>query len=138
MKINFDDIENAYLFISMSDMSDNSAILNRETGEIYYISELGDSDELPDDVDDPDKYIDIPDKYALDLGKRLVFQFVEGNIPEELARVEKYFRQRGAYSKYKSLLEQKGLLDQWHKFEDDKRKEALIEWCKDNGIEISG
>jgi len=138
MKISFDDIENAYLFISMSDMSDNSAILNRETGEIYYISELGDSDELPDDVDDPDKYIDIPDKYALDLGKRLVFQFVEGNIPEELARVEKYFRQRGAYSKYKSLLEQKGLLDQWHKFEDDKRKEALIEWCKDNGIEISG
>ena len=119
-------------------MSDNSAILNRETGEIYYISELGDSDELPDDVDDPDKYIDIPDKYALDLGKRLVFQFVEGNIPEEIARVEKYFRQRGAYSKYKSLLEQKGLLDQWHKFEDDKRKEALIEWCKDNGIEISG
>ncbi|MGB2930640.1 MAG: UPF0158 family protein [Desulfobacterales bacterium] len=138
MKISFDDIENAYLFISMSDMSDNSAILNRETGEIYYISELGDSDELPDDVDDPDKYIDIPDKYALDLGKRLVFQFVEGNIPEEIARVEKYFRQRGAYSKYKSLLEQKGLLDQWHKFEDDKRKEALIEWCKDNGIEISG
>jgi len=138
MKIRFDDIENAYLFISMSDMSDNSAILNRETGEIYYISELGDSDELPDDVDDPDKYIDIPDKYALDLGKRLVFQFVEGNIPEEIARVEKYFRQRGAYSKYKSLLEQKGLLDQWHKFEDDKRKKALIEWCKDNGIEISG
>ena len=77
-------------------------------------------------------------QFRFELLFRLVFRFVEGNIPEEFERVEKYFRKSGAYGKYKSLLEQKGLLDQWHKFEDDKRKEALIEWCNDNGIEISG
>jgi hypothetical protein len=54
----------------------------------------------------------------------------EGNIAEEIARIEKYYRQSGTYSKYKSLLEPKGLFDRWHKFEDDKRKEALEEWCK--------
>ena len=30
-----------------------SAILCLETGEIFYISEFGDSDELPDDIYDP-------------------------------------------------------------------------------------
>jgi hypothetical protein len=73
MKIEFDEIENAFLFVSMGPMYGNQAILCRETGKIFYESELGDSDELPDDIDDPEKYIAIPHKNKLDLGKYLVF-----------------------------------------------------------------
>jgi hypothetical protein len=48
----FQDIEHAFMFVSMAPKFANSAILSKETGEIYYVSEFGDSDELPDDVDD--------------------------------------------------------------------------------------
>ncbi len=136
MKIRFDDIENAFLFVSMQSMSGNQALLSKTTGKIYYISEFGDSDELPDDKEDSDDYIEIPHKNEFDLGKQLVFQFVSEHLPEELDRVSQIFRRRGAYSRYKDLLDQKGLLDKWHKYEDNKQSEALREWCSENNIEL--
>jgi len=58
----------------MGSMYENQTILCKETGEICYISEMGDSDDLPDDVDESEKYIEIPHKNELDLGKNLVSQ----------------------------------------------------------------
>ena len=136
MKIKFDDIENAFLFASIGGMYENQAILCKETGEIYYISEMGDSDDLPDDVDESNKYIEIPHKNELNLGRNLVSQFVSKHIPEETVNVEKIFRKKGAYSRFKALLEQKGLLNQWHDYENSRQSEALRKWCKDNKIDI--
>ena len=136
MKIRFDDIENAFLFASIGGMYENQAILCKETGKIYYISEMGDSDDLPDDVDESDKYIEIPHKNELNLGRNLVFQFVPEHIPEEIVNVENIFRKKGAYSRFKALLEQKGLLDQWHDYENSRQSETLRKWCKDNKIDI--
>ena len=131
MKIQFDDIENAFMFVSMQSTFGNQALLSKTTGEIFYISEFGDSDELPDDIEDSGGYIEIPHKNELDLGEKLVFQFVSEHIPEEYDRVAQIFRQRGAYSRYKDLLDQKGLLDHWHKFEDNKQSKALrIRWFR--------
>ncbi|MCJ7617675.1 MAG: hypothetical protein MUO43_14180 [Desulfobacterales bacterium] len=59
LKIRFRDIEDAFFFASGS-LYENHAILCKQSGEIYYISEMKDSDELPYDVDDPGKYIEIP------------------------------------------------------------------------------
>ena len=136
MKIKFDEIENAFLYVSMTPMFGNQAILAKETGEIFYISEMGDSDDLPDDIDESDDYIEIPHKNDLDLGKNLVFRFVSEYLPEEYNRVAQIFRREGAYSRYKNLLERKGLLDQWHKFENDAQSKALREWCKENNIDL--
>jgi hypothetical protein len=47
----------------------------KETGEIIYTSKMDDLYELPEDIDDDDKYIVIPHKNDLDLGKALVFEF---------------------------------------------------------------
>jgi hemerythrin-like domain-containing protein len=136
MKIKFDDIENAFLYVSMTPMFGNQAILSKETGEIFYISETGDSDDLPDDIDESDNYIEIPHKNELDLGNNLVFRFVSEHLSEEYNRVEQIFRKKGAYSRYKDLLERKGLLDQWHKFENEAQSKALREWCKENNIDL--
>jgi len=62
MAIPFDDIEHAFFFISMEQKYMHSAYLCRESGQIFYTSEMGDSDELPEDIEDPDKYITIPHK----------------------------------------------------------------------------
>ena len=47
MPIQYADIENAFTFVSMGQMYMNSAYLCRETGQIFYTTEMGESDELP-------------------------------------------------------------------------------------------
>jgi len=113
-------------------------LLSKTTGKIFYISEFGNSDELPDDIEDSDDYIEIPHKNELDLGKQLVYQFVSEHLPEEYDRVAQIFRRKGAYSRYKDLLDRKGLLDKWHKYEDSKQSKALREWCFENNIDYIG
>jgi hypothetical protein len=138
MGISFDDIENAFFFVSLDQQYINNAYLCKETGQIFYTSEIGDSDELPEDIDDPEKYITIPHKNDLELGKTLVIEFTSKYLSEELDRVLSIFRSRGAYARYKDLLERKGFLDEWYKFENDRQKVALKEWSRENSIEIEG
>ncbi len=138
MAILFDDIENAFLFVSMDQKFMHNAYLCKDSGQFFYTSELGDSDELPEDIDDTEKYISIPHKHDLELGRALVFDFTSEYIPEELDRIYAYFRSRGAYSRFKDFLNVKGLLDKWHTFEGERIRAALEEWCQENSIEIKG
>jgi len=103
-----------------------------------YTSEMGDSDELPEDIDESDKYIDIPHKNELDLGKTLVIEFTAKYLPEELDKVHSIFHRKGAYARFKDLLERKGALDEWYKYENEKQQVALKKWCEENDIEIQG
>src|ERR1700751_4128730 len=69
MPFSFSDVQLAFEFVSSGGMGENEAYLDRQLGKIYWHSEFGDNDEeLPDDIDD-EKYISIPDKRELDLGK---------------------------------------------------------------------
>ena len=138
MAASFDDFENAFLFVSMDQKYMHSAYLCKETGQFFYASEMGDSDELPEDIDDPDKYITIPHKNDLELGEILVIEFTSKYLPEELDRVYSIFKRKGAYSRFKDFLESKGLLKDWYEYENEKETVALKEWCKENNIEIKG
>ena len=135
--VNFDELENAYLFVNSSIDFSNSALINKKTGEIFYKSEFDEIDELPDeDAFLSDDYIAVPDRYELDLGQNLVFDFVDEFMPEKYEEVRSYFRRSGAYSRFKNLLMSMDLLDKWHEFEDQRRKDALVRWCKENGLEV--
>jgi len=136
MKIKFDDIVNAHMYVSMGRKYEHYAYFNKETGESYYVSELGDSDELPDDIEESEKYVEIPHKNDLDLGAQLVYDFVEEYLPEEYHSVETIFMRSGAYSRYKALLDRKGLLDKWYEFENARETQTLKKWCKENDIDI--
>ena len=137
MSIKYDDLENAFLFVSMQPPFTNSAILNKETGETYYESGYGDSDELPEDIED-EKYIEIPHKNDLNLGRNLVFEFVSQHMPSDQEQVYEIFRKRGAYSHYKDLLERRDLLEKWHDYENKQTKEVLLSWCAENNLKIKG
>jgi hypothetical protein len=136
MKHDYNDIDMGFMFVSSGPEFTNSAILDRETGKIYYTSESGDSDELPEDIEDNEKYIEIPHKNDLDLGKRLVFNFVTKIIPEEFEIIKSFFSHPGAYSNYKNYLTRINKLKEWHKFEELETQNALKQWCKENNIEI--
>jgi ribonuclease BN (tRNA processing enzyme) len=136
MIFKLDDIEEAYIFASMGSDFVSYAMLCRDTGKIYYVSEAADMDEAPEEGFDEDACIEIPDKRELNLGKYLVFEFVEQTVPEVYDRVRQIFRNRGAYARYKDLLDNMGLLQRWHDFENQRQKEALRDWCLRNDIEL--
>lgn len=134
----YSDIEDAFLFVSMSPPYEHYAYLDKETGETYYVSEFGDSDELPDDVEENEKYISIPHKNDLNLGRNLVFDFISANLPDEFERVRGIFSRKGAYARLKDLLESKEQLEAWHEFERKATEQGLREWCKENDISLEG
>ncbi len=136
MAVKFEDIELALHYVSSAQMSINQAYLNRETGEIAYHSDVYDNfEELPDDID-ADKYIEIPHKNELELGRHLVFDFVYQQLPDEAEKIESFFRKKGAYSKFKALLESNGCIDTWYEFESKAQDKALRIWCEENEIKI--
>ena len=138
-KFSFSDIENAFMFVSSGMYGSNSAMLCKDTGKILYISDMAGIDETEEgDQLDWDQCIEVPHKNDLDLGKNLVFEFVEEYLPEDDDRAQQIFRRKGAYARYKDLLDERGLLDKWHHFQDAREEEALREWCEENGIELDG
>lgn len=135
----FEDIIHAFDFASFGRPFEHSAYISKRTGEIYYVSELGGSDELPDDFEDePDGYISIPHKNAIDLGRNLVLAFAIEYLPDRLDKVERIFHSRGAYGRFKALLEETGQLDAWYEYENAKKRATLREWCIEQGLNIDG
>ena len=95
-------------------------------------------EELPDDIEDGTVYIAVPHKNDLDLGRSLVLAFAEEQAPAHLSAIESFFRQRGAYAKFKSLLERTQLLERWYEYEAAATKTALEAWAGENGFTVSG
>jgi hypothetical protein len=143
MPVSFQEILNAFEFVSMSaGVGEHQAILCRRTGKIYWRSEFSDldelNDELPDDVEDDEQYIAIPDKRELDLGKPLVLDFAREFLPNDFDEVRYIFSKRGAYQKFRALLARRNAVDRWHDFESKATEQALREWCEFNSIEVDG
>ena len=138
MAPNFQDILEAFEFVNFGSMDEHQAFLDKETGKVYYHSEFGDDEEeLPEDINGA-KYIVIPHKNDLDLGKKLVLDFAHEYLPDEVAMIHAMFNRKGAYSRYKDLLEHRGMLEKWYEYELEKQEKALREWCQSSSIEING
>jgi len=137
MAVSFSDLRLAFEFASSGGMGEKEAYLDRQSGKIYWHSESGDNDEeLSDDIAD-EKYISIPDKRELDLGKPLVLDFAREFLPVDYDEVRHIFNRRGAYRRYKDLLVRRGALERWYDFSNKSEERALREWCAENGIELS-
>ena len=73
MPVSWTDLILAFEFVSAGNTGEHQAFLCKQTGKLYWQSDSSDElDELPDDIDDEEKYVQIPDKRELDLGKPLV------------------------------------------------------------------
>jgi hypothetical protein len=137
MKIPFDDIVSGFHFVSSGPPSEIRAILATDNGRVYFESAMGDSDELPDDMDDSQQYVEIPHKNELDLGAALVMRFSVERMPENVDEVRQIFSRKGAYARFRTFLEDHGKLDEWYQYEDLQTKTALKAWCAENQIELA-
>jgi len=138
MPVSFEEIQEALEFVSASGLGEHQAFLCIRSGKIYWHSDLSDlDDELPEDIEDDEKYLEIPDKRELDLGKPLALDFARQVLPGDLDEVRRIFRRRGAYASFKHLLARRRVLEQWYDFEEKATARALREWCELNSIALA-
>jgi len=143
MPVTIGDITEAFEFANGGgDMGEFRAFVCKRTGKIHYQTDFPDTaellDELPEDIEDEEKYVALPDKRELDLGKPLVLAFAREFLPNDFDDVRYFFSKRGAYPKFKALLARRGAIDRWHAFEAKATVQALRDWCARNEIEIVG
>jgi hypothetical protein len=141
MPVRFQEILNAFEFAATGGgIAENQAILCRPTGKIYLHSDFSDFegmlDELPEDVEDDEKYIALPGKRELGLGKPLALDFAREYLPRDFDEVRYIFSRRGAYAKFRALLIRSKALERWYDFESKATTRALREWCEFNSIEV--
>jgi hypothetical protein len=125
-------------FISSGgDFVEHGAVVCRQTGKVYLHSEDVGLDELPDDIEDDEKYIAIPNKRDLDLGRTLVMAFARQHLSDDFDEVREIFGRRGAYQRFRALLTQRKALDRWYAFEAEETERAMREWCEANSIVLT-
>ena len=137
--VEYVELEQSMMFVSGGSMFDASARISRQTGEIFWLSDDSlDEERLPDDIDDDERYVEVPDKRELDLGKPLVMRFAGEFLPEQVGEIAAMFRRKGAYSRFRSFLERRGKLNAWYEYENAAVRVALTEWAREEGFEVTG
>ena len=135
--VSYADLLSAFDWVSAAAPMENSAFVSRETGVTYWTSMLMLlEDELPDDIDDASLYLAIPHKNDLDPGKNLALRFADEQLPDAFATVAGFFRQRGAYGRFKDFLDRQGQLQAWCDYEARAVEQALREWSEENGLQL--
>jgi len=139
MRVKLSELEEGMQYVSSSQSGEAEAYVCRATGRVIFRAADGslDADEnVPDDIDDATRYIAIPHKNDLDLGRRLALDFVYQRAPDLYAEMQRVFANRGAFSRFKQILDQQDLLDAWYAFESEAERSALLEWAEAYEIEI--
>ena len=135
--VKYDDLSAAFDFVSFAAPMEHHAYISIDTGAIFWISDLNPLEEdIPDDLETSDRYIAIPHKNDLDLGSNLVLRFAAEELSDQSARIEGFFRHRGAYARFKEFLAAEGCLDRWYAFEAASTETALKNWCTENNIQV--
>lgn len=135
--VKLDDLEEALMFVSSGDGFDSAAWVCRDTGEVLLHSEEDDFEPIPEDIDDEGRYVAVPDKHDLGLGKPLALEFACRHLPDCFEQVREMFSHHGAYGRFKDLLDRHDSLDAWYKWEQARTYQALRAWCADNGIKVT-
>lgn len=136
--VKFEALLEAFELSDFGGACESQTFLCRETGAFHYVGDIEAEDPPPEDIDDPEKYIALPDKRELDLGSRLALRFAAEAVPQFEWKVRQIFSRPGAYARFKDLLEYNDLLQKWYDYESEATASALRRWCRDNEIVIEG
>ena len=136
--INLADLSEAFDFVSAAPPGEHSAYVSLDTGAIHWVSadDAFEMDDVPDDIETSDRYVEVPHRHDLDLGNGLPLRFTDERMPRRYGDVERIFRRRGAYARFKDLLDREGLLDQWYAYETAVTERALRAWCEGVGLQL--
>jgi hypothetical protein len=136
--VDFKDVLDVFEFASFGDPYESRAYLCLDTGATWLVTPSVDMEDVPDDIETSGRYVTLPHKNDLNLGRDLVFSFVDQELPEDFEDVRDSFGRKGAYRRFRGLLEIRDVLDKWYLFEAAATEAALRKWCQQNGIQVRG
>ena len=135
MKVKLQDVIDGIDMVS----EDSTCHLDRETGEVLFISEIADND-YDDDIlelleEGSDRFIEFPSQWDRNDYQTMV-DFIE-SLPQrkEQNLLAISINGSGAFRRFKYTASELGLLDDWYRFLNNAHRELAIEWCEDNEIE---
>jgi Uncharacterised protein family (UPF0158) len=138
ISVSLDELVDAVEFVSSGMLTEHRAYIAIDTGAIFWVSDSSDiEDDAPDDLEESDRYIAVPSKADLGLGRMVALRFTEERLPSEYDSVQRFFARRGAYGRFKDLLAAHGQLDAWYVFEAECTERALLDWCETQAIKAS-
>jgi hypothetical protein len=138
-QISLAELEDAVQYLSH--FNESVLLLDLSTGNCVYdvrdiaLDEIIAVDEKKPESGTRPRYIQIPDKYKLNIGRTLVLQFTREYFPEDYRDIFNRFKRPHAYTWWRIFLEDQKKLQEWHEFRNRKTKEALIDWCNNNHFE---
>lgn len=139
-------------FDMQSDMS--SSYLDKETGEIFFITE-DDRDALEDEDMEPpewqkehlekikpileniheERYVDLPSQFDFH-EYRVMERFITSLTNEKQQdALWNAIRGRGAFRYFKDRVAEFGITDRWYKYREAAIKEFISDWCEVEGID---
>lgn len=113
-----------------------AAYVDRQTGATLWAGD-GMEEPLPDDIDNEERYLPVPSRKELGIGRNDALAFTEEHAPQLLDRAEAIFRRAGAFQSFKVLMHDAGLLPQWYAHQHVRLWEALEEWVGEEGLQLS-
>jgi len=135
VNVNYEDLREAFDFVSFGGGDEHLAYVSLDTGAIYWILEDSD-EELPSDIETSDRYVTVPHKNDLDLGRNLALRFASAELsPARYEDICEAFHRRGAYARFKDILARENRLEDWYRFEEEATEKALKEWCESVGLQ---
>lgn len=116
---------------------DSTCYFNKETNEILWqwgfneeYSTYKEEDEANDNIICMFDYFS---KNDYDIMQDFIDTIEDINLREKLYDAT---RGRGAFSRFRYIVESSDLLEEWYKYKDEKYKVIAKEWCIDNNIEF--
>jgi hypothetical protein len=131
------DLLEGFEFTSSGEFFDAAAYVSLGTGVVYLMGEGTETDDDPPaDLRTSDRYLAIPTRRDLDLGKSLALRFARRHMANDVDSIADCFRHSGAYARFKEIVDRRGRLEQWFEFEVKAVRLALAEWCSSNDLEL--
>ena len=134
--ISRDDLHLAVEFVTGGQVHGAAAYVDRHTGAILFHGD-GMEEPLPDDIDNEQRYLPVPSRKELGLGRNDALAFTEEHAPQLLDRAEAIFSRAGAFQSFKVLMHDAGLLPQWYAHQDARLWEALEEWAEEHDVQLA-
>ena len=120
MKINISTIIEA---IEMAD--DNfTFFLDLETGKSVLLA----------DEDNPERFFRLPTKFEIH-EYNIMEEFIQTLKGEDADKLEQVIQGRGAFRRFKDMVNRRGITKQWYDFQADYYRNLAIAWCQEHGIE---
>ena len=133
MKVKLPDIIDA---IEMTDQY-SEYFLDKETGEIEYVSDMAmtqeEQEEVYDRLDEHGFYR-LPTSFDI-RDYDIMEDFIETLSGTAHDRLDSAIRGRGAFRRFKDMVYDLGMDQQWYDFQTAAYKRKAARWCEENGIE---